>query len=270
MLDFFLTADPLFKASILSCEKCEEREIMLPIPGFLFVLESKADIKNPLYRDLCLQEGQILFLSSGISYSLRMQNGFYGIIFQIPDMKMFCYHFFPSSVFEKKVIFQSCLYALFMNKPQKMIIDEIKNYLLNGLHQPILLNIKALEIFCFFTLSNTEDSLAYFFAPLVSSEFVFSKFVLEYCDSVRTVEELARLSHYSNSGFQKQFRKVFGVAPYQWMVKRKTEKIYHEIHATSKPLKVIAEEAGFAGLSQLCDFCRKRLGKSPAAIRGKR
>ncbi|MCD7976661.1 MAG: helix-turn-helix domain-containing protein [Tannerellaceae bacterium] len=51
---------------------------------------------------------------------------------------------------------------------------------------------------------------------------------------------------------------------------KKTEKIYYEIQETSKPLKVIAEEAGFAGLSQLSDFCRKRLGKSPSEIRKKR
>lgn len=133
-----------------------------------------------------------------------------------------------------------------------------------------MLKTKTAELFYLLACSKAPEALAHFFAPVIFPDYVFSRFVLENYMSVKTVEELARLSHYSFSGFQKQFRKVFGIAPYQWMLMKKTEKVYYEIHKTSKPLKVIAEETGFAGLSQLSDFCRKRFGKSPTAIRKKK
>ncbi|MCC8133450.1 MAG: AraC family transcriptional regulator [Tannerellaceae bacterium] len=156
-----------------------------------------------------------------------------------------------------------------MDRHVWLVIKDVEYYLLNSCFDPLLLQIKISELFYFFFYSYSPDSLAHFFAPVIFPDYVFPRFVLENYMSVKTVEELARLSHYSFSGFQKQFRKVFGIAPYQWMLMKKTEKVYYEIHKTSKPLKVIAEETGFAGLSQLSDFCRKRFGKSPTAIRKK-
>lgn len=55
------------------------------------------------------------------------------------------------------------------------------------------------------------------------------------------------------------------------MLQQKIDKIYKEIYyETSKPIKLIAEEFGFANISNLGDFCRKHLGASPAAIRNRK
>ena len=60
-----------------------------------------------------------------------------------------------------------------------------------------------------------------FFSPVFSEGYDFALFVWSNYTKVKTAEELSLLSNYTFSGFEKQFRKVFGVAPYKWILQKK-------------------------------------------------
>jgi len=113
----------------------------------------------------------------------------------------------------------------------------------------------------------TKEDLAVFFSPVLTNTTEFSNFVLQNYRKVKTVRELARLYSCSISSFDKKFKKAFGISPYKWMQERKVSLIYHEIYATHKPIKQIAEEQQFMSLPQFNDYCKKHFGYPPGRMR---
>ncbi|MDD3061777.1 MAG: helix-turn-helix transcriptional regulator [Massilibacteroides sp.] len=106
-----------------------------------------------------------------------------------------------------------------------------------------------------------------FFCPIFNNEYTFSDFVYNNYKKVRTVKELADLSCYSLSGFEKKFRKVFGIAPSKWLKKKLSMAIYNEIVRTNKPLKEISLDYGFSSPSHFNNFCKTTLFGTPGKLR---
>ena len=78
------------------------------------------------------------------------------------------------------------------------------------------------------------------------------------------------MTHYSLSGFQKRFKKVFGVSAYHWMKDVRSKSIYHQINSTEKSFKEISDEYGFSSPSHFNDFCKVHFGTTPGRIRRKK
>ncbi len=190
-------------------------------------------------------------------------------ILQIPDIALLYHRFFPEAVFTKRSSPGTFFHPLPLNSYLYDWVDTVHEYILDYRTDALIVEIKTLELFHLIKTSYSKDSLMDFFASVDENDYRFVLFVLQNYTSVKTVEELVCLSTYSLSGFEKQFRRIFGIAPYKWMLKQKTENIYKETYGTSKPLKLIAEEFGFTGLTQMGNFCRRHLGFSPKNIRAK-
>ncbi|NDW10772.1 helix-turn-helix domain-containing protein [Dysgonomonas sp. 520] len=133
-----------------------------------------------------------------------------------------------------------------------------------------LADIKAKELICILKASYAEEQLSGFFSTYLTNNLHFSEQVRKLTKSVRNVRELADQMHYSYSGFNKKFRKVFGVSAYSWLRQRRANTVYHEIYHTDKSLKQISTDNKFATLSHFNEFCHKILGASPRQIRSKR
>lgn len=109
--------------------------------------------------------------------------------------------------------------------------------------------------------------LSQFFSPLMSSDSTFTEFVLNNHRKVRTVIEFARMARYSLSGFEKRFRRVFGISPYRWMKQRRAQSILHDLYNGTKSFSQMKDEYGFSSLSHFNDFCKKNFGEPPGRIR---
>ncbi|MCD8264150.1 MAG: helix-turn-helix transcriptional regulator [Tannerellaceae bacterium] len=83
----------------------------------------------------------------------------------------------------------------------------------------------------------------------------------------KNAKELAELASYTETAFNKKFKKVFGTTPYKWLNERKSTKIMYEITNTDKPLKQIAEEYDFNSQQQFNDYCIRNLKQTPGNIR---
>jgi AraC-type DNA-binding domain-containing proteins len=155
--------------------------------------------------------------------------------------------------------------------------DTIKDYLNllskcldDGLKCKCFAEIKSKEIFYYFRAYYDKQTLRAFFAPLFTEDYEFSVFVLRNYKRMKTVQRFAEELGYSLSKFERQFKRVFQESPYQWMTKQKSKLIYNDLVNTNMTLIEIADGYEFSSLSQLCDFCKRVLGSSPAKIRNSR
>ncbi len=110
------------------------------------------------------------------------------------------------------------------------------------------------------------EELQCFFLPILNNDFDFASKVSQNKDKVKTVKELAEALNYSLSGFEKRFKKVYGISARQWLEQSKAREIYHEITCSSKTITEIAYDFGFSP-SHFNNYCKRVFKKSPTKIR---
>lgn len=113
----------------------------------------------------------------------------------------------------------------------------------------------------------TPEELAMLFCPVLKSDSGFIDFVLENYGKVKTVNELAEMSHYSLSAFNKHFREAFGQPPYAWMKHQKAMKLFNRIKNSDDTMQQISDDFGFSSLSQMTNFCKVNFQCTPTQIR---
>lgn len=116
----------------------------------------------------------------------------------------------------------------------------------------------------------TLEELALFFKESISDDSVFADYVRENAHKYRTMTELAEAMNYTISGFEKRFKKIFKVTPYQWMKEKKAQQIFYDLSMTDLCLKEIVDNYGFKSNNYFIDFCKSNLGASPGTIRRNR
>ena len=163
--------------------------------------------------------------------------------------------------------------SLFLVKSKAIIndfINSLDSYIAHGINSPELYKAKTTELL--FLLENFYDKqvLAAFFALYLTDDYSFKEQVRLNHMKVKTVGQLADLLHYSYSGFNKRFKRVFGVSAYGWMQQQRARLVYRELLLSEKPLKEISLDYSFVSLSHFNEFCHKELGASPSRIRKNR
>lgn len=214
-------------------------------------------------------EGNILLLPPGSHFKALTDEGVTLFIFRLHDVIRLCENYPINKLKDrtKSLIFSNQLNTLLVTKPIESFLSPLASNLKNGLRCSIYLQQKIQELMILFRAYYEKEDLAVFFSPVLTNTSEFSHFVLQNYRHVKTVKELADLYSCSISSFDKKFRKTFGMAPYKWMQERKVSLIYHEIHATHKPIKQIAEEQQFTSLPQFNDYCKKHFGNPPGKMR---
>jgi len=145
----------------------------------------------------------------------------------------------------------------------QLLIANIENglrcrFYLQGMTSELLILMKAYY---------TKQDLADFFSPVLGKDMAFKNFVLRNYAHINSVNEFAEKANYSRNGFTKQFKRVLGKPPYQWLREEKSKLILHELRCTDKAIKEISEEYGFSSVSRFNEFCNELLGSPPGKIR---
>lgn len=269
MLEFQLTEHIPYKAEFISLTKGENRSFKTLHPAIIFVKEAAVNIFYSSIGKKQIDKGEYFLLSRDFMCQIETEENQTIIMLHIPNMTAIYIHFMMPLLKEEIADFNHLFYPLKMDVTISNLLDSISYYIREKQNSNLLFGVKTYELFYFIKRCYPEESIRFFFTPILKKEYTFALFVLSNYSTVKNAEELAHLSNYTFSGFDKQFRKVFGMAPYKWMLQKKITKIYLEIATTSKPIKVIAEECGFTNSSHLGDFCRKHIGMSPVRIRKK-
>lgn len=77
------------------------------------------------------------------------------------------------------------------------------------------------------------------------------------------VEQFARLTGRSLAGFKRDFQKIFGMAPRQWLLERRLAEARHLIETKNRKPSTIYLDLGFESLSHFSHSFKKKFGKAP-------
>ncbi|MFV0538254.1 MAG: helix-turn-helix domain-containing protein [Dysgonomonas sp.] len=145
--------------------------------------------------------------------------------------------------------------------------ESLMIFLELGFNDPIHMYLKTRELFHLMSVSYSLDQRSSFFHALASKDKAFSDFIYKNYRQVESIRELAALYCLSLSGFEKRFRKVFGVSALHWIALRRAADIYQEIKSNHKSIKQISSDYGFSSVSHFHKFCKAKLGLSPGHMR---
>lgn len=129
--------------------------------------------------------------------------------------------------------------------------------------------LKLTELMYFIKAQFTEEERICFFSSIIDDDFLFSDFIVNNYKRVSNVKELAGLSYYSLSGFEKKFRRVFRISPSKWLKEQKKIAICGDLYYTNKTLKQISAEYGFCSPAHFNNYCKSTFGISPGEMRKK-
>lgn len=77
------------------------------------------------------------------------------------------------------------------------------------------------------------------------------------------IEKFARLTGRSLAGFKRDFQKIFGMAPRQWLLERRLAEARHLMEKKRKKPSAIYLDLGFESLSHFSHAFKKKFGKAP-------
>ncbi|NDW10553.1 helix-turn-helix domain-containing protein [Dysgonomonas sp. 520] len=234
---------------------------------FILIITGKLNIYLADIKEEVIPANNLFFLPTG-----------YGCLINALEKSSFV----SIGINDEDYLYDSCRMKELKNAEQQGVSYLPFNNVMSGYIRSLLIyrgknvdynflaDIKAKELICILKASYTEEQLNGFFSTYITNDLYFTEQVRKLTKSVRNVRELADQMHYSYSGFNKKFRKVFGVSAYSWLRQRRANTVYHEIYHTDKSLKQISTDNKFATLSHFNEFCHKILGASPRQIRSKR
>jgi AraC-like DNA-binding protein len=89
------------------------------------------------------------------------------------------------------------------------------------------------------------------------------KFMLRNFQYNIPIEKFARLTGRSLAGFKRDFQKIFGMPPRQWLLEKRLQQARHLIEKKSKKPSAIYLDLGFESSSHFSHSFKKKFGKTP-------
>lgn len=239
----------------------------------LFLLEGAMHFSYSEYLNVPAEKDDIFIYPANQKGKATFDSDTVILSFQLGVNLSFCDHFSFEMLLKEKSgrggeAFGR-LYFLTVNEIVKAYLDNLLGYLKDGLRCSYFLEMKIKEFFYILRAYYPKEELTLFFDPMMNSDLDFSTKFFQSLEKTSNVEALAQLMDYSLSGFEKRFKKIFGVPAYQWIQREKAKSIYHEINCTEKNFSKIGQEYGFSSPSHFNDFCKRTFGDTPGGLRKK-
>ncbi len=237
----------------------------------LLMIEGSMSFSFGDVLDKTLPHGKIMMLPAGSNLKCRACEASKFIVLRLHNTKQLC-DCFPLDILLKEQVadFKPGLHFLDINERTSLFVSFLDTCMSDGLKCTYYFELKVKEFYFLLRAYYSKKDLLGFFYPLLSYDIPFSDFIAKNHHKAKTVQELADLTNYSLSGFQKRFKKVFGISAHSWMKDIRSKSIYHQINSTEKSFKEISDEYGFSSPSHFNDFCKTNFGTTPGKIRSKK
>lgn len=144
---------------------------------------------------------------------------------------------------------------------------QLKMYMDQDLDNYYYQSLKLDELLLSCAWFYSKDQLANLFASQSNLVCEFSNYIFKNGHRYHTISELAKDMNYSVSGFDKKFKRVFGVSGYKWLKKQKAKRVLESIYSNDLSFKQIADNFDFSSESYFYEFCKAEFGKTPGQIR---
>lgn len=235
----------------------------------LYLPKGKYIFSYGKYRNKELSAGQMIVIPAGVTIKGMVEESTVAYILRLKDVRNLCECFSLDMLLkeEKATDGQDGFFALNTDPKILSFFNLWDTFISDGLLCKYYLSLKIKELFYYLRAYHLKEDLLKFFTPILSNDLTFSDFVLRNHMKVKTVNELAAMANYSLSGFQKRFKKVFGVSAYSWMKSEKQKAIFYDINNSTMSLKEISDKFGFSSPSHFNDFCKMYFGHTPGVLR---
>jgi AraC-like DNA-binding protein len=148
-------------------------------------------------------------------------------------------------------------------------LDQLVYYLDQGVKCEHFHEIKQQEMFLILRWFYSKEQLAYLFYPIIGQSIEFKSFVLDNHLKVKNIQELSNLAMMGRSNFDLKFKKEFGMAPGQWLLKQKAKHV--KIHMLTPGVNIsdILIKFNFNSATHFTRFCKQHYGCPPSKMMAK-
>lgn len=255
---------------IMNLEKGKELRKEISEPKIIFIKQGRARISYQKILGQKVRAGQIILLPPISDILANIEEDSLILIFRLDSTTNLCNTYSLNNLYEDCGKSYDSDHILIAKDKLIKYTDLLIECIHDGIRCSNFFKIKISELLYYFRLYYTKNELNKFFSPILTNDSSFANFVFKNYNNAKNVQELSALYGYSQSSFEKQFKKTFGVSAYQWMIDKKAKQIYHQLTCYDKNFAEIANDFDFSSPSQFCDFCKHFLGASPKEIRQKR
>lgn len=245
--------------------KGEDCDILYQQNSILFINSGSLILSYSEVLNKEILTGQMVALSSGRLYNVLSHEVCVVTLFFLSSDTALSKLFSVDNFLEKKFVQQDGCLLKFDGRINQFITD-LYDDVQYGIDSSDFLSAKTVELYYLLRARYGKDELCRFFMPIFTNDQTFSTFIWLNYQKVKTIKELASLSCYSVSGFEKRFKRVFGIAASHWMKEQKANDLLREMRSGNKPLKQIMLEYGFFSASHFNNFCKTRLGYTPGRL----
>ncbi len=247
----------------------EEFNLVNDLNDLVFVLQGQLLVSFNDYVNETVNQDSFFFVPAETQYKSKALESTVILLFRLTTNLNFCDHFSFEMLLSEHNKTQSAsdFITLKANAPLISYMETMDQLMKAGLRCSYFFELKLKELLFNLRAYYSTESLSALFSSILTDDISFSNKVYEICYKVKSSKELASMMNYSPSGFEKRFKRIFGVSAYQWMKMKKARNIYHEIKCTAKTFSEIGFEYGFSSSSYFNDFCKSNFGQTPGALR---
>jgi AraC-like DNA-binding protein len=231
----------------------------------LYVLQGVLQISDAT-NNHTLAEGDTMLFPPGVTVTGQTDGVAKVMIMRVRDDLKMCDEYSLEDLYSNRDMAAIKHTPLNTGPMLRMQMELLADNVEKGLLCSHFLEMKIKEFFFYLRAFCTDDELARFNMPLLSSDSRFMFFVWQNYRKAHNVSHFAEMSNRSSTAFKRKFKKVTGMTPSEWLSQQKARNVYHEIRCGRKSLKEISHEYHFASVSHLGTFCRKNFMAAPGQI----
>lgn len=252
---------------VIDAQKDQEYSFLTHDHKLFFINTGKLSLSYDNMNEVVVNNEQFFFLPSlsGLRYKAIENSKI--IIIRLTEHVKLCDRFSLEKLLLERDERSDELAFLDVNIILQDFLKMLYGRLTDGLKCFYYFELKLTELLFLLRAYYKKEDLSRLFGSLLSADVKFSNFIYQNYSKAKTVKDLAEVANYSLSGFEKRFKKTFGVSAGAWLNKKRAMQIYHEINCSQKPFKNISSEYGFSSPAHFNDYCKCQFGDTPGGVR---
>lgn len=235
----------------------------------VFVIEGKFTLSYGKIVNMEIPGGKIMLFPPGSHVHATVLEDTHIIVCRIRGLVHLCECVSLEHIYENDQELKKEFHMLDINERINQYIHFFISCVNDGLKCGYYFETKMKELFFLLRAYYTKDDLAGFFSPLLSNDSKFMNLMYRNYRHVKSVHELADISMYSESGFKKQFHRVFGTSASDWLRNQKASLIFHDLNCSTLSIKELTDKYDFSSVSSFTTFCQSKFGAPPGQIRAR-
>lgn len=153
-----------------------------------------------------------------------------------------------------------------IREPLGTFIESMKHYIIDGVDNLQLQNMKFIELYIIFRHYYTDQECRNLFHPVLKKSSTFKTFVLDNYEVSTTIDELAKKANMSRSTFDRKFKDNFGMTPLKWIDIQTRLLILRKASEPNVTVKDIMYEIEVYNSSQFTKLCKRLCGLAPSKL----